>query len=118
MALKTILKLLISKFGLLSVEMQNSIEYDQTSGVEKNYIDSPNLEIVPESNQKEELKKFIETEVETLEGLESVKTQAESLDLLTEYDQAIKRLTPVIEPKKSESDITESEYADILSELE
>lgn len=54
MALKTVLKLLLSKFGILSVEMQRAITLDQAEvkgeintiedidAVEVNYIDNPN----------------------------------------------------------------------------
>lgn len=55
MALKTMLRQLISKWGIMSIEMQQALEYDQgvglvkdgkTAGVE--YVDNPEAEIVIE----------------------------------------------------------------------
>ena len=55
MALKTMLRQLISKWGIMSIEMQQALEYDQgvgivkdgkTSGVE--YVDNPDTDIVIE----------------------------------------------------------------------
>jgi recombination protein RecT len=54
MALKTVLKLLLSKFGILSIEMQRAITLDQAEvkgeintiedidSVEVSYVDNPN----------------------------------------------------------------------------
>ena len=67
MALKTVLKLLLSKFGILSVEMQRAITLDQAEvkgeintvedidAVEVNYVDNPNSESKPTKSKLEEI---------------------------------------------------------------
>ena len=54
-ALKTVLKNLLSKWGILSIELQNAVEYDQGVGVIKEgkltgveYVDNTDDEIVIE----------------------------------------------------------------------
>ncbi len=56
MAKKTVLKLLLNRYGVLSVEMQNAIEKDQADS-EGQYIDNPqSREIIDaEVIQQEEL---------------------------------------------------------------
>ncbi|MBO5969256.1 MAG: recombinase RecT [Clostridia bacterium] len=55
MALKTMLRQLISKWGIMSIEMQQALEYDQGVGLVKDgkangveYVDNPEAEIVIE----------------------------------------------------------------------
>lgn len=54
MAEKTVIKKLLSKYAPLSIEMQESIKYDQSvindNGVE--YIDNADIEIIEENNKK------------------------------------------------------------------
>lgn len=65
MALKTVLKLLLSKFGVLSIEMQRAIRFDQASikgdinkiedidDLDTEYIDNEPEDIIDEEKQKE-----------------------------------------------------------------
>lgn len=72
MAMKTTLKLLLSKYGIMSTEMQNAIKYDQavinktTDGEIVDYIDNPNskgpVEYKQETNEDEEVEDSFETE--------------------------------------------------------
>ena len=57
MACKTMLRQLISKWGIMSIEMQKALEYDQGVGIVKDgkasgveYVDSPDADIVVEPN--------------------------------------------------------------------
>lgn len=70
MALKTVLKMLLSKFGILSIEMQRAIRFDQASikgdfnsvdsvdELEAEYVDNPNEEPFDEEKAKATANKF------------------------------------------------------------
>lgn len=60
MACKTMLRQLISKWGIMSIEMQKALEYDQGVGIVKDgkasgveYVDSPDADIVVEPTPAE-----------------------------------------------------------------
>ena len=60
MACKTMLRQLISKWGIMSIEMQKALEYDQGVGIVKDgkasgveYVDSPDADIVLEPTTAE-----------------------------------------------------------------
>lgn len=72
MALKTVIKQLLSKYGILSAELQTAIETDQATfneRAEKVYVDNPNeetgeIEVKPQENIKQVLKqKAVEPEI-------------------------------------------------------
>ena len=80
MAKKTVLKLLISKYGILSIELEKSLVTDQSiiqneETLEVSYPDNPNtlLDVTP--NQEEEQKRIISfiEKAETLEDLQGIK---------------------------------------------
>jgi len=70
MALKTVLKLLLSKFGVLSIEMQRAIRFDQASikgdinkiedidELDTEYIDNEPEVVIDEKKKKETASKF------------------------------------------------------------
>ena len=70
MALKTVLKLLLSKFGVLSIEMQRAIRFDQASikgdinkiedidNLDTEYIDNEPEVVIDEKKKKETASKF------------------------------------------------------------
>ena len=70
MALKTVLKLLLSKFGVLSIEMQRAIRFDQASikgdinkiedidNLDTEYIDNEKEVIIDEKKEKEMKERF------------------------------------------------------------
>lgn len=73
MCLKTVLKLLLSKYGILSVEMQRAIKFDQgvikgdfsqmenieeIDAVEVSYVDNPNGNVIDEQKAQEVAQKF------------------------------------------------------------
>jgi len=68
MAKKTVLKNMLSKWGILSIEMQKAQEFDQASIIETedeelieaNYIDAPSDEEQPEAVDAETFKQIIE----------------------------------------------------------
>lgn len=70
MAKKTVIKLLLSKYGPLSTEMQTAMITDQAvmKDDEVEYIDNDSIE-VEITEPKSELQKFIEDEVSTVESL-------------------------------------------------
>ena len=75
MASKTVLKLLLSKFGIMSVELQKAVVSDQAvidGDNEPNYVDAI-AEITEDT--RSELQIFIEDEAKTIEALESIATQ-------------------------------------------
>ena len=50
MAKKTVLKLMLSKYAPLSIDMQKALEYDQSDGTKDSYPDNPEepkLEVEP-----------------------------------------------------------------------
>jgi recombination protein RecT len=110
MATKTVLKLLLSKYGLLSVEMQKAVEMDQSSsnGNSNTYIDnSKDVDVTP----SDDILEFI-TEAESLTALESVRTQLTTetqktafAKKETELKQAM-NTNPVSEPLIPEVDPT------------
>ncbi len=70
MALKTVLKLLLSKFGILSIEMQRALQADQAEilnadkdNIETAYPDAENtsFEVVTEDPDEEKQKKLLES---------------------------------------------------------
>jgi recombination protein RecT len=75
MALKTVIKLLLSKFGILSIELQNSIKFDQakinSNGEVESYPDAINIES-SEIEEKEEAYGVCETKGCTTKVMESL----------------------------------------------
>jgi recombination protein RecT len=77
MALKTVLKLLLSKFGILSVEMQRAITMDQAEvkgeintvedidAAEVAYVDNPSSEDARRNAMKEAMQEAIVVDKET-----------------------------------------------------
>jgi len=55
MAMKTVLKQLISKFGVMSIELQKAVEYDQASVEDDkiNYVDSVDNKVEPTEEEKQ-----------------------------------------------------------------
>lgn len=95
MALKTVLKNTLSKFGPMSIEMQTAHRYDQSVvdaiGGEPRYIDNDSgktvidLEATDDAKQRVRLLAWIE-EASTIESLEQVKEDARQYDCVEEYD--------------------------------
>ena len=75
MAKKTVLKQLISKFGIMSVEMQDAVVKDQQI-IDKEgngeYVDNNNIIIKQETDDRSEVLKFIQDEAMTIEALQEV----------------------------------------------
>jgi recombination protein RecT len=73
MATKTVLKLLLSKYGMLSTEMQKAVEADQSTvdDGKSSYIDNSAINV----EAKDEILDFINNDAQSLEALESVKSQ-------------------------------------------
>lgn len=87
MALKTVLKLLLSKFGILSIELQNSIKFDQakinSNGEVESYPDAINIES-SETEEEEEAYGVCETEGCTTKVMESMREKS-----LEKYGRAL-----------------------------
>lgn len=89
MGLKTVLKNTLSKYGVLSVEMQTAQVADQavvTEDGQFEYVDNtPELiSEKAENNERERILKYI-NEAKTLKALEQVKGLVSGYDLATEY---------------------------------
>lgn len=100
MALKTVLKLNLSKFAPLSIEMQKAVMVDQAvvnnfEGTEVDYVDNSQImdaEIVSDEKEAERIKEWLNkaTDLDTLQMLES---RCESAELKALYDVKFKELT-------------------------
>lgn len=81
MAKKTVLKQLISKFGIMSVEMQDAVVKDQQV-IDKEgngeYVDNNNIIIKAEQDDRSEVLKFIQDEAMTIEALQEVEQHLET----------------------------------------
>ena len=87
MALKTVLKMLLSKFGILSIEMQRAIRFDQASikgdfnsvddidELDAEYVDNEKEKVVDEEKAKKLAKEFAD--------FEEVKDEKENVDKKT-----------------------------------
>jgi recombination protein RecT len=102
MATKTVLKLLLSKYGVLSTEMQKAVEADQTTvdNEKSSYIDNNkpiNVEV------KDEILDFINNEVTNITALQSVKdqltTDEQKLAYKNKENSFVVDQNPVIAPK-------------------
>ena len=95
MAKKTVLKQLISKFGIMSVEMQDAVVKDQQI-IDKEgngeYADNNNIVIKPEQDDRSEVLKFIQDEVETIESLEQVVNECKTDEEREAYDKKYEEL--------------------------
>lgn len=91
MAIKTVLKLLISKFGPLSIEMQNAFEVDQSSEdvVDQTYPDDVTMDI---EHEKVTLSILSAKTVEELESI-SLYVEADQVDLFNEKKEELKAST-------------------------
>lgn len=89
MAKKTVLKQLISKFGIMSVEMQDAVVKDQQV-IDKEgngeYVDNNNIIIKAEQDDRSEVLKFIEDEAMTIEALQEVEQHLETDEEKEAYD--------------------------------
>lgn len=93
MAVKTVLKALLSKYAPLSIEMQKAVLTDQSvikdfsdENVDVEYVDNQTLSIEEVSNEKElnRIKSFID-EAKTVKKLDEVKDVVEQYGLLEDY---------------------------------
>lgn len=93
MAVKTVLKELLSKYAPLSIEMQKALHTDQSlikgfseDNVDVEYVDNQTLSIEEISNDKElnRIKSFID-EAKTIKKLDEVKDIVEQYGLLEDY---------------------------------
>jgi recombination protein RecT len=93
MAVKTVLKELLSKYAPLSIEMQKAVLTDQSlikgfseDNVDVEYVDNQTLSIEEISNDKElnRIKSFID-EAKTIKKLDEVKDIVEQYGLLEDY---------------------------------
>lgn len=95
MAKKTVLKQLISKFGIMSVEMQDAVVKDQQI-IDKEgngeYADNNNIIIKAEKDDRSEVLKYIQDEVETLEALEQVMNECKTDEEKEAYDKKYEEL--------------------------
>jgi len=95
MAKKTVLKQLISKFGIMSVEMQDAVVKDQQI-IDKEgngeYVDNNNIIIKAEQDDRSEVLKFIQDEVETIESLEQVVNECKTDEEREAYDKKYEEL--------------------------
>ena len=95
MAKKTVLKQLISKFGIMSVEMQDAVVKDQQV-IDKEgngeYVDNNNIIIKAEHDDRSEVLKFIQDEVETIESLEQVVNECKTDEEREAYDKKYEEL--------------------------
>ena len=89
MAKKTVLKQLISKFGIMSVEMQDAVVKDQQI-IDKEgngeYVDNNNIIIKQETDDRSEVLKFIQDEAMTVEALQEVEQHLETDEEKEAYD--------------------------------
>lgn len=93
MAKKTVLKQLISKFGIMSVEMQDAVVRDQQIiDKEGNGEYADNIVIVEEKDERSEILKYIQDEVQTLEALEAVYSEVETDEEREAYDKKLGEL--------------------------
>lgn len=92
MAKKTVLKQLISKFGIMSVEMQDAVVKDQQV-IDKDgngeYIDNNNIIIKAEQDDRSEVLKFIQDEAMTVEALQQVQEHLETDEEKEAYDSKL-----------------------------
>ena len=95
MAKKTVLKQLISKFGIMSVEMQDAVVKDQQI-IDKEgngeYADNNNIIIKAEKDDRSEVLKYIQDEVETVEALEQVVNECKTDEEREAYDKKYEEL--------------------------
>ena len=92
MAKKTVLKQLISKFGIMSVEMQDAVVKDQAIVNEEGetvFGDNPNIIIEEPKDTRSDLLKFIEDEVKTVEALEEVYSEVQTDEEREAYDKKL-----------------------------
>jgi recombination protein RecT len=94
MAKKTVLKQLISKFGIMSVEMQDAVLKDQKVVNEngETYEDNPNIIVEEPKDTRSDLLKFIQDEVKTVEALEEVVNECETDEEREAYDKKLVEL--------------------------
>jgi recombination protein RecT len=89
MAKKTVLKQLISKFGIMSVEMQDAVVKDQQI-IDKEgngeYVDNNNIIIKQETDDRSEVLKFIQDEAMTIEALQEVEQHLDTDEEKEAYD--------------------------------
>lgn len=89
MAKKTVLKQLISKFGIMSVEMQDAVVKDQQI-IDKEgngeYVDNNNIIIKAEQDDRSEVLKFIQDEAMTIEALQEVEQHLDTDEEKEAYD--------------------------------
>jgi len=89
MAKKTVLKQLISKFGIMSVEMQDAVVKDQQV-IDKEgngeYVDNNNIIIKAEQDDRSEVLKFIQDEAMTIEALQEVEQHLDTDEEKEAYD--------------------------------
>lgn len=92
MAKKTVLKQLISKFGIMSVEMQDAVVKDQQV-IDKDgngeYVDNNNIIIKAEQDDRSEVLKFIQDEAMTVEALQEVEQHLETDEEKEAYDSKL-----------------------------
>lgn len=92
MAKKTVLKQLISKFGIMSVEMQDAVVKDQQV-IDKEgngeYVDNNNIIIKAEQDDRSEVLKFIQDEAMTVEALQEVEQHLETDEEKEAYDSKL-----------------------------
>jgi recombination protein RecT len=92
MAKKTVLKQLISKFGIMSVEMQDAVVKDQQV-IDKDgngeYVDNNNIIIKAEQDDRSEVLKFIQDEAMSVEALQQVQEHLETDEEKEAYDSKL-----------------------------
>jgi recombination protein RecT len=95
MATKTVLKLLLSKYGIMSVEMQKAIEIDQASIKDESidYVDNQKTEIV---ETKDYILEFIQNEVKDYDKLMEIADDLEN----DEQRKAFELKKAELEPKE------------------
>lgn len=100
MAKKTVIKLLLSKYAPLSIEMQTAVMSDQATG-EDEYPDNeaPDLEEIQKEKEDQRIKDWIENS-NTVEKLKEVDEAIEEKELRELYDKKMEELT---KPKKTNS---------------
>jgi recombination protein RecT len=95
MAKKTVLKQLISKFGIMSVEMQDAVVKDQSVVNEEGetvFGDNPNIIIEEPKDTRSDLLKFIQDEVKTVEALEEVYSEVKTDEEREAYSNKLDEL--------------------------
>ncbi len=119
MAMKTALKLLLSRFGMLSVEMQQAVEYDQTAvnaDGSRTYIDNNDSEI--ETNVTE-----TETNVPQIETEDVVEVEAENNngDVKARFKELVNKLGfdfgIIVREYNIDVNTTDEELKEIAKEL-